>query len=26
VYVQRLKEGGQLWLSGFYAEDTGVLL
>lgn len=26
VYVQRLKDGGQLWLSGFYAEDTGVLL
>ncbi|MEY5051723.1 MAG: hypothetical protein RIS78_276, partial [Bacteroidota bacterium] len=26
VYVQTLKVGGQLWLSGFYAEDTGVLL
>ncbi|NBW33255.1 MAG: 50S ribosomal protein L11 methyltransferase [Cytophagia bacterium] len=26
IYVQVLNEGGQLWLSGFYAEDAEVLL
>jgi len=26
VYAQNLREGGQLWLSGFYTEDTEVLV
>ena len=26
AYAQNLREGGQLWLSGFYTEDTEILL